>query len=101
MAAPDLPAKILVDAAGFVWRQWDGEDYLSGCPFNPDNEPLPEPITAYVPESDLARLRDGLRRIAELRLDEHLELSLAESRARREMQSIARALLSVAEGTER
>ena len=48
--APDLPKRILVDGTGFVWRDF-GEGYLSMCPGNPDNEPLPEPITAYVPEN--------------------------------------------------
>jgi hypothetical protein len=43
-----LPTQLLVDGAGFVWRDF-GEEYLSGCPFNPDNEPLPDPITVYVP----------------------------------------------------
>jgi hypothetical protein len=48
---PALPTRLLVDAAGFVWRDF-GEDWVSGCPFNPDNEPLPEPITVYVPASE-------------------------------------------------
>jgi hypothetical protein len=47
---PALPTRLLVDAAGFVWRDF-GEDWVSGCPFNPDNEPLPGPITVYVPQA--------------------------------------------------
>lgn len=49
---PALPTRLLVDAAGFVWRDF-GEDWVSGCPFNPDNEPLPEPITEYLPRADV------------------------------------------------
>jgi hypothetical protein len=42
------PNRILVDAAGYVWRDF-GEGYLSMAPSNPDNEPLPEPVTVYLP----------------------------------------------------
>jgi hypothetical protein len=61
---PALPTQLLVDAAGFVWRDF-GEGYLSGCPFNPDNEPLPEPITAYV-RAEAAEAREQ-----QLRVDRH------------------------------
>lgn len=43
-----LPNRILVDAAGYVWRDF-GEGYLSMAPQNPDNEPIPEPVTVYLP----------------------------------------------------
>jgi hypothetical protein len=41
-----LPRRILIDQAGYVWR--DFGDSLSMCPGNPDNEPVPDPCAVYV-----------------------------------------------------
>lgn len=43
------PAKLAVDANGFVWRVYP--EFWSMAPSNPDNEPIPQPVTYYVPES--------------------------------------------------
>lgn len=42
------PPKLAVDANGFVWRVYDG-GYWSMAPINPDNTPVPGPITFYEP----------------------------------------------------
>ena len=42
-----LPSRLLIDADGYVWRDYG--THLSMAPSNPDNEPLAEPIHAYVP----------------------------------------------------
>jgi hypothetical protein len=48
-----LPPKIAVDAEGFYWRDFsDGSPPMwSMCPTNPDNSPIAEPVTFYVPEA--------------------------------------------------
>jgi hypothetical protein len=56
--------KLAVDAKGYVWRAY--ADSWSMAPTNPDNSPIPEPVTYYVPEADLvdevqaARERDAM-----------------------------------------
>lgn len=54
MSAPDsapfaLPDRIAIDAKGYGWRQWDDEEMWSMVPTNPDNSPIPQPITWFVP----------------------------------------------------
>jgi hypothetical protein len=39
------PPRLAVDAEGYVWRVYP--EYWSMCPVNPDNEPVPEPVTYY------------------------------------------------------
>jgi hypothetical protein len=44
-----------VDGNGYVWRVYPpgthgDEGYFSMCPVNPDNRPVPEPITYYHPQ---------------------------------------------------
>ena len=55
-----LPPKIAVDGKGFYWRCVSDEMW-SMCPTNPDNSPTPEPITYYVPESELTEVRSLMR----------------------------------------
>ncbi|MGH7486717.1 MAG: hypothetical protein ACREMY_14120, partial [bacterium] len=44
----ELPEKLAIDGRGFVWRVF--AEHWSMAPSNPDNEPIPEPITYYLPE---------------------------------------------------
>lgn len=53
-----LPKRIIVDANGFYWREY--EEWLSMCPQNPDNNPAPKPFTYYVPEARVARLKTAV-----------------------------------------
>lgn len=68
------PHYIAVDAKGYVWRAYTDEKYWSMAPVNPDNSPIPEPITYYKPvfagdraaaktdqatEEQLSQFRDG------------------------------------------
>jgi len=66
---PDLPDRIGIDAHGYGWRAWDDSDLWSMVPQNPDNEPVPEPVTWYVPEdaarAEAARYREALEQIIE------------------------------------
>lgn len=53
MSAPDsapfaLPDRIAIDAKGYGWRQWDDEEMWSMVPTNPDNSPIPQPVTWFV-----------------------------------------------------
>lgn len=41
--------RVAVDADGYWWRVFDDGTW-SMCPTNPDNTPIPEPVTYYVPE---------------------------------------------------
>lgn len=43
----EVPPLLAVDAKGFVWRCYD--EHWSMAPSNPDNSPVPEPITYYAP----------------------------------------------------
>lgn len=43
-----MPDRLAVDANGFVWRVWDDEPHWSMAPTNPDNEPIPQPVTWFV-----------------------------------------------------
>jgi hypothetical protein len=43
------PHLLAVDANGYVWRAYLNEGYWSMAPVNPDNSPIPEPITYYAP----------------------------------------------------
>ncbi len=42
-----MPDRIAVDAQGYGWRVWDGEDNWSMVPVNPDNTPIPQPVTYF------------------------------------------------------
>jgi hypothetical protein len=42
-----LPDRIAIDAKGYGWRVWDGSDVWSMVPINPDNSPIPQPVTWY------------------------------------------------------
>ncbi len=44
-----LPDRLAVDADGFVWRVWYDEEHWSMAPSNPDNKPVPGPMTYYMP----------------------------------------------------
>lgn len=44
-----IPDRIAVDAKGYGWRVWDGSDFWSMVPTNPDNSPIPKPVTWFVP----------------------------------------------------
>lgn len=52
--APDLgpnavPDRIAIDAKGYGWRVWDEHPEMwSMVPQNPDNSPIPEPLTWFV-----------------------------------------------------
>lgn len=50
-----LPPCLAVDANGFVWRVYP--EGWSMAPNNPDNEPIPGPITYYVPEDPDSKVR--------------------------------------------
>lgn len=49
-----VPDRIGIDAAGFGWRAWNDVGHLSTVPQNPDNEPIPSPVTWFVPEDQSA-----------------------------------------------
>ena len=51
------PPMLAVDAAGYCWRVFEDGTW-STCPTNPDNSPIPMPVTFYVPVGapDWARL---------------------------------------------
>lgn len=42
----DPPPRLAVDGRGFVWRVYN-DGHWSMAPSNPDNSPIPEPITYY------------------------------------------------------
>jgi hypothetical protein len=44
------PHRLAVDAKGYVWRAYTDEEFWSMAPVNPDNSPIPQPVTYYVPE---------------------------------------------------
>jgi hypothetical protein len=44
----ETPDRIAIDADGFGWRVWDDQEHWSMVPTNPDNEPVPHPLTWYV-----------------------------------------------------
>lgn len=50
-----LPDRIAIDAHGFGWRVWDSDgdndEMWSMVPQNPDNTPIPQPVTWFVPAS--------------------------------------------------
>lgn len=46
----ETPHRLAVDGKGYVWRAYTDEEFWSMAPTNPDNSPIPEPITYYVPE---------------------------------------------------
>lgn len=47
-----VPDRIAIDAHGYGWRVWDDKDYWSMVPTNPDNSPIPQPVTWFVPAAD-------------------------------------------------
>lgn len=58
-----IPPRLMVDGDGYCWREFDPtedtpEGILSMCPVNPNNEPIPEPRSYYVPVSDPHELPD-------------------------------------------
>lgn len=59
----DTPHRIGVDAKGYVWRAYTDEEFWSMAPTNPDNSPIPQPVTYYVPESRVAELTNALKRL--------------------------------------
>lgn len=42
-----MPDRIAVDAKGYGWRVWNDEDGWSMVPTNPDNSPIPQPVTWF------------------------------------------------------
>ena len=47
----NTPPRLAVDANGFVWRVYD-DGAWSMAPVNPDNSPVPEPVTFYEPATE-------------------------------------------------
>lgn len=47
--ATEMPVKLAVDANGFCWRVF-ADGTWSMARINPDNSPVPQPVTYYVPE---------------------------------------------------
>lgn len=47
------PPRLVVDADGYVWRDYG--EYFSMCPVTDGNGPMPEPLTVYVPLSEIER----------------------------------------------
>lgn len=60
----DLPERLAIDANGFGWRVY--ADHWSMVPTNPDNSPVPQPVTYYVPEDAVPRMKR--RRLWRIRL---------------------------------
>lgn len=56
-----IPDRFAVDAKGYVWRVWDDVDHWSMAPTNPDNSPVPQPVTWFVPQAERDELRKALR----------------------------------------
>lgn len=56
-----VPDRIAVDADGYGWRVWDGEDHWSMVPTNPNNNPIPEPVKWFVPEDRVHRVATALQ----------------------------------------
>lgn len=54
MSLDPHPPLLAVDANGYCWRAY-ADDYWSMCPVNPDNSPIPRPVTYYVPVTEGAR----------------------------------------------
>lgn len=52
--------QIAVDAKGYCWRTWHDNDHWSMCPVNPDNSPIPHPVTWFIPQAEVDRLRAEL-----------------------------------------
>lgn len=44
-----MPDRIAIDAKGYGWRVWNDETFWSMVPTNPDNSPIPEPVTWFIP----------------------------------------------------
>ena len=42
-----LPDAVAIDANGYWWRVWGEDPMWSMVPVNPDNSPIPEPVTLY------------------------------------------------------
>jgi hypothetical protein len=47
-----LPDRIAIDGNGFGWRVWDDSEMWSMVPQNPDNSPIPLPVTWFVRVED-------------------------------------------------
>lgn len=60
------PHRIAVDGKGYVWRAYTNEDFWSMAPTNPDNSPIPQPVTYYVPEAEVTELREALTKLVDL-----------------------------------
>lgn len=69
-----VPDRIAIDAEGFGWRVWDDADHWSMVPTNPDNEPIPHPVTWFVnastrPMAEIERRLQERLRVAREVLD--------------------------------
>lgn len=53
-----IPDRIAIDAKGYGWRVWEGEDHWSMVPTNPDNSPIPEPVAWFVPKANFMKVAD-------------------------------------------
>jgi hypothetical protein len=52
----ETPHLIAVDAKGYVWRAYYDDGTWSMAPVNPDNSPIPEPVTYYAPVTHKTRI---------------------------------------------
>lgn len=72
-----IPDRIAVDAQGFGWRVWDYVDHWSMVPTNPDNEPIPEPLTWFVRLPDPEFVASVVERLDMLTMGEPSTISEA------------------------
>lgn len=54
-----VPDRIAIDANGYGWRVWDNEEYWSMVPTNPDNGPIPQPVTWFVTAAQFSDIDNG------------------------------------------
>lgn len=52
LQTPELPPRLAIDADGYVWRVYN-DGRWSMARINPDNSPIPQPVTYYEPAPPL------------------------------------------------
>jgi hypothetical protein len=70
------PPRLAVDAKGYVWRVYN-DGHWSMAPSNPDNSPVPEPITYY------ASIGEAIG------FDEEIQASIEEAKAEGRREALA------------